>query len=64
VTKVAKLVGVSLLTRVVVENYATEDEIIKKAKQNFRTQLENDIGDNIDIIENDEECPYNPEIDN
>jgi hypothetical protein len=63
-TKTAKLVTAYLKTRVVVEDNATEDDIIWAAKQNFREILENDIGENIEEIEDDEEVPYNPETDN
>ena len=56
--KVAKLVYVSLMTRVIVEESATEDDIIKAAKPQFIEKIGTDLGDNIESIEDDEECPH------
>jgi hypothetical protein len=62
--KIAKLVYVSLCTRVIVDENATDDEIIKKAKNNFKEKIEaQDFGDNVEDIENDEQCPYDPVLD-
>ena len=56
--KVAKLVSCNLMTRVIVEENATEDEIIRAAKHNLIYTVNESLGDNIDTIEDDEECPY------
>lgn len=61
--KVAKLVCVSLMTRVIIEDNLTEEqelnEIAKQAKSAFVDKIMNDaIGDHIESIEEDEECPY------
>lgn len=61
--KVAKLVCVSLMTRIVVEDNLTEEqeleEIRKQAYPNFFTQLNEDgVGDHLESYEDDEECPY------
>jgi hypothetical protein len=60
-SKVAKLVYMSMMTRVIVDENATDDEIIAASKNNFIEQVKSDLGDNIESIENDEECPY-PQI--
>ncbi len=61
--KVAKLVDVSLRTRVIVDKNATEDEIIQQSKQKFIDTINTSLGDNIEDIEDDDECPYDPEYD-
>lgn len=61
--KVAKLVAVSLMTRVVVENTASEKDIANAAKDQLKEVIENDIHDNIEFIEDDTECPFDPEND-
>ena len=57
-TKVAKLITVSLMTRVIVEEDATKDQIIEASKLNFCNKIIFDLGDNIEEIDDDEECPY------
>lgn len=61
--KVAKLVLVSLMTRVVVEESATEAEILDTAKLHFIEIITTELGEHIEDIEDDEECPYDPETD-
>lgn len=61
--KVAKLVMVSLMTRVIVDDNLTEEqellEIAEQVKPVFVDKIMNDeIGDNIESIELDEECPF------
>ncbi len=56
--KVAKLVLCSLMTRVIVEENATEDEIIRASRDKFIDVISTSLGDNIESIENDVECPY------
>ena len=57
--KVAKLVAVSFLTRVVVKETATEEEVLKEAKIKFQDKLDNnELADNLEYIDPDEECPY------
>lgn len=58
--KVAKLVTFSIMTRVLVDEYATEDDIKQAAIEHVDTE---DIYDNIESIEDDTECPYDPEND-
>lgn len=61
--KVAKLVSISLMTRVVVEDTATEEEILTLTRPRFIEKIRTDLEDNIISIENDTECPYDPETD-
>lgn len=62
--KVAKLVAVSFLTRVVVDKNATQEEILAKAKNKFQAKLNNnELGENLEYIEEDTECPFDPETD-
>lgn len=59
----AKLVYCSFVTRVVVADNATEDQIIQESKDQFIQKVRDDLGENIEEIIEDEECPYNPETD-
>lgn len=61
--RVAKLVMVSLMTRVIVDDNLTEEqeleEIAEQAKASFVDKIMNDrIGDHLESIEDDEECPF------
>ncbi len=56
---VAKLVTVTLVTRVVVEANATDEDIMAEAKSNYQTKIDNDeLIENLVEIRDDEECPY------
>lgn len=61
--KVAKLVYVSMATRVVVEDTATEQEIIDKAANRFIDKINSELGEHIEEIHDDIECPYDEELD-
>jgi hypothetical protein len=61
--RVAKLVMVSLMTRVIVDDNLTEEQeleqIAEQAKAAFVDKIMNDgIGDHLESIEDDEECPF------
>ena len=57
--KVAKLVMVSLMTRVIVDENSTDEQILEKAKARFQAKLDNnELMDNLESIEDDEELPY------
>ena len=56
-TKVAKLVYVSFITRVVVDENATDDQIIEAAKPNLYEKVRLETGENLEKIEDDTECP-------
>lgn len=55
--QVAKLVSVNLMTRVVVDKDATDEEIIQASREHFRDIVNGPLGDHIDEIVDDEECP-------
>ena len=61
--KVAKLVSVSMTTRVIVEEGASENEILMLAQMKFIEKIENEIHEHNEGIEDDEECPYDPSFD-
>lgn len=56
--KVSKLVYVTLMTRVVVEENATEQDIMEKAVPKLSETLMDSPFENIEKIVNDTECPY------
>lgn len=60
----AKLVLWSPVTRVIVPDDATEEEIMKAAKDKFFEKLRDEYLENIEDVIDDEECPYDPEHDN
>ncbi len=55
--KVAKLVRVTLITRVVVDEDATEKQIIDASKRMVKLKVQDELSENLDSIEDDEECP-------
>jgi hypothetical protein len=59
--KVAKLVYVSMVTRVIVDEDATDEQIIQASKNNFVEKVLNELGENLEEIVDDEEVPYDPE---
>lgn len=61
--KVAKLVEIRILTRVIVDNYTSEDEIIEKAVIKASERICEEGRENIESIKDDIECPYSPEYD-
>lgn len=56
--KVAKLVRVSLVTRVIVDENATEQEIMELAVPKLSENFMDSPFDNLDEIVDDTECPY------
>ncbi len=61
--KVAKLVTCSLMTRIVVDKDATEEEILNAVKDKFITKIKDELSEHIEDIEDDEDCPYDPDYD-
>ena len=59
--KVAKLVYVSMVTRVIVDENASETDILIQAQSKFIEKIENEIHENLEEIIDDEECPYEVE---
>jgi hypothetical protein len=66
--KTAKIIWVSLATRVIVDTNDSEEIVIEKAieqaKDKFIDKINNELYENIDEIFDDTDCPYDQEIDN
>jgi hypothetical protein len=56
--KVAKLVYVSLVTRVVVDENASEADILELAGVKLAEKIQNELTEHLESIEDDIECPY------
>jgi hypothetical protein len=63
-SKVAKLVTISLMTRVIVDENASEEEILNSARPKFIQKVQEELSENLEEIWYDNECPYDPEFDN
>ena len=66
--KKAKLITFSITTRVLVDADGTEEEQFDEAVKIARPKIVNNakdviMGDNVVEIDDDEECPYDPEFD-
>jgi hypothetical protein len=55
--KVAKIVCISLMTRVIVDENATDEQIVELAKGKFIEKIEGELLENLEGIYDDEECP-------
>jgi hypothetical protein len=60
----SKLVYVSLVTRVVVKDGASDDLILECAKVKLIDKIKNELHENVEEIVDDVECPYDVEFDN
>lgn len=58
----AVLVMTSFVTRVIVNDDATEAQIIERAMYQHLENVPSDFGENIEEIIDDEEVPYDPEL--
>jgi hypothetical protein len=61
--KVAKLVYLSMVTRVIVDEDAREEEIVEASRENFIRKVNLELGENTGEIIDDIECPYDPDLD-
>ncbi len=62
--KIAKLVEVSFVTRVIVDENATDEQIIEASYKGFQAKLDGrEVGENIASIDDDTESPYDAEFD-
>ena len=61
--KVAKLVCVSLMTRVIVDENASEADILELAGVKLAEKIQNELTEHLESIEDDIECPYDPNFD-
>ena len=55
--KIAKLVETTFTCRVTVDENASENEILEKAKANLKAKLDLEFNENVTSIKNDIECP-------
>ena len=55
--KVAKLVLYSFMTRVIVDDKASDDDIIKASRKMMKLKVDTELGENLEEIYNDDECP-------
>ena len=62
-SKKAMLVYTTFVTRVIVDENATDEEIIEAAAPKLAEQALYELSENIDEITFDEDCPYNPDHD-
>lgn len=61
--KVAKLVTMSFVTRIIVDNDASDQDIERAAQSGLREKLRTEFQDNILSVEDDTEQPYDPDED-
>ena len=61
--KVAKLVRLMVTTRVIVDDNASEDEIMETALPRLLDNLQTNAFENIEDIVDDTEVPYDPDMD-
>jgi hypothetical protein len=62
-SKVAKLVYISLATRVVIDENASEGFILNAARPKFAAKVFEELSEHVENIVDDEDCPYDPELD-
>ena len=56
----AKLVMTSFVTRVIVQDDATNEDIINKARHRLQNNLESEYNENVEVIMDDLEEPWEP----
>ena len=61
--KVAKLVCISLMTRVIVDEDETDIGILNAARPHFIDRVNNELSENLESIEDDEEMPFDSTFD-
>ena len=61
--KIAKLVTITMTTRIVVGEDASEADIIDIASIRMSEKIQHEFNENLGSIVDDMECPYDPEFD-
>lgn len=61
--KVAKLVYITMATRVIVDEDAQDDEIVEASRKNFILKVKEELHENLEDIVDDIECPYDENSD-
>jgi hypothetical protein len=59
-SKVAKLVTITMKTRIIVDENASESDIIELASIRMSEKIQHEFNENLESIEADTECPYDP----
>ena len=62
-SKVAKLVTITMKTRILVDENASESDIIELASIKMSEKIQYEFNENLESIEDDIECPYDPAFD-
>jgi hypothetical protein len=57
-SKVAKLVTVTFVTRVVVDENASDEQIFEAARPQLKQKAAEEMFENLEEIKDDTECPY------
>jgi hypothetical protein len=61
--KIAKLVEITMLTRVIVDIDTPENEVIEKAIIKASEKICEEGRENVVSVKDDTECPFDPEFD-
>lgn len=61
--KVAKLVTVTFVTRVIVDENASDEQIFEAARPELKHKAAEEMFENLEDIKNDTECPYGDDED-
>jgi len=61
--KKAMLVSVSFMTRVIVDDNATKEETVEKARDMFVLKARTELFDNLEEVVEDTEQPFDPKFD-
>ena len=51
------------MTRVVVDDNATDEQIVEAARSKFIDKVTNELHENLEDIVDDKECPYDEKFD-
>ena len=57
-SKVAKLVMVSMMTRIVVDENATDEQMLEASKPAFLMKINTELNEHLEQIVDDTECPF------
>jgi hypothetical protein len=56
--QVAKLIAVSFITRVIVDEDASDETIFEAARPRLKQKAQEEMFENLEFIEDDTECPF------
>jgi len=61
--KVAKLITVTFITRVIVDSNASDEQIFEKGRVSLKQKANEEMFENLESIEDDIDCPYDEKLD-